>query len=348
MSPSRILLPLSWLYGVAVAIRNLFFEIGISRIVRISVPVISVGNISAGGTGKTPFVSELVSILKKHGMKPAVVSRGYGRKSKGFQVVSNGQQKCAEAILAGDEPALLAAQLQGVPVVVDERKARGAHKAVELFAPDVVVLDDGFQHRSLFRDCDIVLLTADELTGRPQLLPAGYRREPFRSLRRANVIVISKCRDVNQFEETAQELRRRFHVPIIGLRTAVAGIRRFGSGKDVGRNAVRGKKTIAFSGIADSSSFDRTLKELGANVLAHHRFEDHHWYTVGDLKEIGESFQLLGAEVLVTTEKDGVRLEEGSNSLGQFPFFGIGVRSEIISGEKELKIILEKIVSVRK
>ena len=342
-----MLLPLSWLYGAIVAARNLLYDKHLLRVRKISVPVISVGNISAGGTGKTPFVLELVSILKNLGKKPAVVSRGYGRKSKGFQVVSNGRQKCAEAITAGDEPALLAEKLRNVPVVVDEERARGAQKALELFTPNVIVLDDGFQHRALFRDCDIVLMTADELAGRSFLLPAGYRREPFRSLSRATVLVVSKCKDLDQFEEAARGLRREFQVPIIGLRTVVGEIRRFGSEEEVVQNTLRGQKAIAFSGIADASSFNRTLEELGLNVIAHHRFGDHHWYTVGDVKKIKQSFQHLQAEVLVTTEKDMVRLENASGSFGEIRAFSVGIRTEFIAGEEELRKVLESIVNVK-
>jgi tetraacyldisaccharide 4'-kinase len=187
-------------------------------------------------------------------------------------------------------------------------------------------------------------MTAEELMGSSFLLPAGYRREPFRSLRRANVLVVSKCRDLDQFEEAARGLRREYQVPIIGLRTVVAEIHRFGSEEEVVLNMLRGKKTVAFSGIADGSSFERTLNEIGLDILAHHRFEDHHWYTAGDMAKIGESFRIRGAEVLVTTEKDMVRLEDGFDSLRQLPFFSVGVRSEIIAGKKELIQFLKSIV----
>ena len=343
MTPSRLLLPFSWLYGAAVALRNLVFDIGLARVEKCQVPVISVGNISAGGTGKTPFVVELVSFLQKLGRKPAVLSRGYGRRSKGFQVVSNGIQRCAEAITAGDEPALFAEKLNGVPVVVDEKRVRGARKAVELFSPDVIVLDDGFQHRSLFRDCDIVLMTAEELTMPAALLPAGYRREPLRALKRAHLIVVSKCTDLEEFRKASADLQSRFHLPVIGLRTSMEKIREFGTRKEFDREALRGKKVVAFSGIADASSFDSTLDGLGANVLAHHRFRDHHWYTSDDLRKIGESFQAGGAEFLATTEKDMVRLGDGVGSLERLPILGIEVRSEIIAGESELQAVLRKV-----
>jgi tetraacyldisaccharide 4'-kinase len=262
-------------------------------------------------------------------------------------VVSNGRQKCAEGSSAGDEPALLAEKLQGVPVVVDEKRVRGAQKTIELFSPDVIILDDGFQHRSLRRDCDVVLLTAEELIKPSFLLPAGYRREPFSSLNRADMVVITKCRDTDHFREAAEKLRGRFQAPVFGLRTAVAGIRRLGSGAEAGPESLRGKKIVAFSGIADAASFDFTLAELGANVLAHHRFKDHHWYTSGDLQGIKESFQALRADSLVTTEKDMVRIADTPDSMGQLPLFSIGIRSEMIVGEKELKKILGEIVSKR-
>jgi len=332
------------MYGAVVALRNLLYDRRLARIHRISVPVISVGNISAGGTGKTPFVVELVSILQNLGKKPAIVSRGYGRKSSGFQVVSNGKQKCAEATTAGDEPAFLAERLQNVPVVVDEKRARGAEKVVELFAPDVVVLDDGFQHRALFRDCDIVLVTPAELGGHSHLLPAGYGREPIKALQRAHVCVVSKSRDFDEFEAAATRLKGRVDLPTIGLRTSVAEIRRFRSSEKVAQDVLRGKKVVAFSGIADGSSFDRTIGQLGANLLAHHRFEDHHWYTEADMKNIVESFRISGAEFLVTTEKDMVKLGDNPDSLGSLALYSVGIRSEIISGKEELVALLKTIL----
>ncbi len=325
------------------AVRNLLFDRGLFRIERMPIPVISVGNISAGGTGKTPFVIELVSLLQKLGRKPAVLSRGYGRRTTGFQVVSNGNQRCAEAAAAGDEPALLAEKLNGVPVVVDEKRRRGAQKAIELFKPDVIVLDDGFQHRALFRDCDIVLMTAEELLNPSFLMPAGYGREPMRALDRAHVIAVSKCRDLDEFRRASEVLQSRSRVPIIGVRTTIQEIHELGKNKKSGKERLRGKRVVAFSGIADASSFDRTLDELGANLLAHHKFRDHHWYGQDDLKKIGESFRANRADVLVTTEKDAVRLGEGMGSLAGIPVTMIEVRSEIMAGEAELKKVLQKL-----
>lgn len=314
------------------------------RSTRVSVPVISVGNISAGGTGKTPFVLFLADLLKQSGKRPAILSRGYGRSSSGFQVVSNGRQQCAEATTAGDEPALLAGKLQGVPVAVDERRVRGAQKLIELFSPDVIVLDDGFQHRSLRRDCDVVLLTADELMKPSFLLPAGYRREPLSSLQRANVIVISKCRDADHFRQAAVKLGNRFRARVFGVRTVAEGAMRHRLDGSTEEASLRGRKVVAFSGIADGSSFDRTLDELGVELLVHHRYADHHWYTTTDLRRIGDTFRTLNAEAIVTTEKDLVRIRTGSDFVGRFPLFSVAVRLEVVADETDLKNTLGEIV----
>ncbi len=315
--------------------RNMFFDAGLMPVDRVDVPVISVGNISTGGSGKTPFVAGIAALLKEKGRNPSIVSRGYGRTTKGFQVISNGKQKCTEASSGGDEPALLADRLTGIPIVVDEDRGHGAKMAVTMFHSDVVILDDGFQHRSLHRNCDIVLITARELHHRQWLLPAGYGREPFSSLKRADLLAITKCSSTKDFEVLAPELRERFQVPVIGVRHAAAEIRRGSDARQEEQNTLRGKKAVAFSGIADPDSFERTLGDLGVSVAVHHRFDDHHWFTGNDVDAILKSLKNTQAEILVTTEKDFMRLESTKEEFGD-ALLTVGVRTEIIAGQEDL------------
>ena len=348
MKPHPALLPLSWLYGAGVAARNLLFDIGLLPVASMSVPVISVGNISTGGTGKTPFVEFLAGQVLRRGKKAGIVSRGYGRETKGYQVVSNGSQRCAESITAGDEPALLADHLDGVPVVVDEDRVRGAKKIIETFGVDVVLLDDGFQHRSIGRDANIVLLSAQELNGSSHLLPAGYRREPWRNLRRATLIVITKCDDAGIFESARKRLPPFVSVPVAGMRTKVTGAYRFGAKQSPDASMLGGEAVLAFSGIGDPRGFERTLAGLNANVKGYRKFRDHHWFTREDLEQLEASRITTGAAMLVTTEKDAVRFDrlpdEARQMLKDLPIAVVQVQPEIIAGDDVVEAMFKNVL----
>lgn len=332
MNRLRILLaPLSLLYGAGVAIRNWFFEIGILRIAEAGVPVISVGNLSAGGTGKTPFVELLVSRLGRTTRKIAVLSRGYGRKSRGFVVVSNGAQRCAEASTAGDEPAQLAGKLEGVVVAVDDDRVRGARRVVEQFGVTLILLDDGFQHRYLRRNLDIVLMTADDALTGDFLLPAGNRREPLASLKRADLVVLSQCNDQSHFERAGARIASWTN-RIAGVQTKFKELRRASTNESLRLEQLKGQSIVAFSGIGQPQSFETTLARLGLDVKKHFRFPDHHWYSREDIRELSSRSD---AQAIVTTEKDVSRLRGGFGDqfLEKFPVFYVEIQQEVIAGE---------------
>ena len=184
-----LLFPLALFYWGAVLWRNLFYTIGFFVTRRLPVPVISVGNLTVGGTGKTPAVIYLAQKLQENGFKPAVLSRGYGRNTTGTVVVSDGSKSLGGYEEGGDEPYLMANRLSGIPVVVDELRYRGGCFIVENFHPDVILLDDAFQHRALARDLDIVLLNSQDSPEAYKMLPYGKLREPPFHLRRADVLI---------------------------------------------------------------------------------------------------------------------------------------------------------------
>lgn len=301
-------MPLSWVYQAGMAARNWFFEKKLFAVSSVGIPVISVGNLTSGGSGKTPFVELLARTLQSWGLRPAILSRGYGRKSRGYQVVSNGRQRCAEAWTAGDEPAQMAEKLGGVIVVVNEDRVGGAKSTIRDFQPDVILLDDGFQHRSLARDLDIVLVTAGEVLRGSRILPAGNRREPWSSLGRADLIAVTKWDSVEYYEQAAQKLKRQVSKPMIGVRNDVLGVRPAGSAELGSPKNLERKAVLAVSGIANPDSFEKTLSDLHCTVVAHRVFPDHYWYSSEDLKRLSEGFRGSGAELLVTTEKDEARM----------------------------------------
>ena len=193
------LYPFSLLFQLLVFFKNYFYKINILKTHRLPCIVISVGNITAGGTGKTPFVIYLSSILKyTYDYKVAILSRGYGRLTKGTILVSNGQGPLHDWTIVGDEPYMMSKKLKEIPIAVDENRFRGGTFLIKKYNPDIIILDDGFQHRSLFRDLDIVLLNGNDSKVNYKLLPQGLLREPLQNIKRADKIFLTKS-NPNQF-----------------------------------------------------------------------------------------------------------------------------------------------------
>jgi tetraacyldisaccharide 4'-kinase len=301
----------SAIYFVAWAARQAAFSFHLLSIRKAPARVISIGNITAGGTGKTPAVIYFARKFKEEGARVAVVSRGYGRRliTKEPVAVSDGEGNIhASPEEAGDEPYLMAQKLPGVPIVVCGNRIKAAHLAVERFGAGVILLDDGFQHRAIARDEDIVVIDCLEPFGYGHLLPRGLLREPLLSLRRASAFllthvdqrkharVIEKLREINP---TAEILFSR-HQPV----RLTAATKNHSLNPDV----LSGKRTLAVSSIGNPVSFEQTLTSLHAVLAGSLRFPDHYWYTPADIDRIRGEASRSGAEYIVTTEKDGVRL----------------------------------------
>jgi tetraacyldisaccharide 4'-kinase len=325
-----------------IVIRNWFFDIRILKTTNVSVPVISVGNISVGGVGKTPIVEMLIERLMRS-YRIAVVSRGYGRKSSGTVIVSDGQGKITTIENAGDEPIQLAGKFSELIIVVDEKRVRGAQKAVELGAK-TILLDDGFQHRYVYRDLNIVVMSAEEILKDNWLLPAGNRREPMKAIGRANLIVISRCGDTSEFKRAAGKLES-YNKPAVGVRTKFKSIRHVSDNKILELKAFKGKKAVAFSGIGNPRSFEKVLAEVNLTIAEHVVFSDHHWYSDNDIKKIIEARRKQAADFIVTTEKDVVRLRrQFSRFLETEPIFVAEIQQEVLAGEEKLNELLKQVV----
>jgi tetraacyldisaccharide 4'-kinase len=336
-----LLLPLAFFYWLGVVIRNWFFDKQILKSTAVAVPVICVGNISAGGVGKTPVVEMLVELLKG-ARRLAVVSRGYGRRSAGTVTVSDGRSCLAQVEEAGDEPSQIAAKYRDVIVVVAEDRVRGAQRAVDLGA-ELIVLDDGFQHRYLARDVNIVVLTPGEIFEGEFLLPAGNRREPLSSLDRADLLVVSRCRGKGDFERAEMELAK-YGKPMTGVSMKLRTLQRAMSGEAADIKSFRRKNVVAFSGIGNPESFEDLLTRAGARIDVHLVWPDHHWYSAKDIGEIDKAFRKTGAGFIVTTEKDLARLQgRFPEFLKDQPVYSARICQEIVAGEKELDELLKKV-----
>jgi len=343
-----LLLPLSWLYGSAVAGRNKAFDGGWLKSEDVGVPVISVGNMTAGGTGKTPFVDYLVRKCEMRGKRVAVISRGYGRRSSGVVIVSDGKQLLADAGTGGDEPVLVARKNPKAIVVVGEKRVAAARIATASFGAEVILLDDGFQHRYIRRGMDIVVIDSTQNLLQEPMLPAGFRREPLAGLRRATLLAFSNLKE-DSFSTTSQrDFNKRFAVPMIGFRYKPAGLFRFSDHSRVNLERLQGSRVLAFSGIGNHIRFVEGLKEQGIAVVGDVRFPDHHVYRGADLSRIAGRMKDIRAEVCVTTEKDIVRMmgaqRVAESSMTSLHLHYSRIEVEIVAGENILNKMIDAYV----
>ena len=310
--------PPSTIYGGIVGTRNTFYDRGWLRARRLDGPVVSVGNLSAGGSGKTPFVMLLGELLKARGVKFDVLSRGYGRTSRGVLLVdpSGLPQEF------GDEPLLIARKLQ-VPVIVGEDRYQAGRFAESRFGPQLHLLDDGFQHRALARDFDIVLVTPQDANDR--LLPSGRLREPLNSLRRADAIVLASGATAEAFPLEGKQVWR---------------VRRGIMAANVPQ------RPVVFCGIARPQGFVLQLRTASIEPVAEAFYRDHHAYSEKDIRELIALKQRSEAGGFVTTEKDAVNLGPYLSALE--PISVVPVRMELADAANALDTMLRKIEERRR
>ena len=285
--------------------------------------VISVGNITVGGTGKTPMTIHVAAEIKRAGYKVVILSRGYkGRAEKHGGIVSDGRTLYMDAEQAGDEPFMIACRLKGVPVVVGRNRFAAGMLAISKFQPDVIVLDDAFQHLKLKRDIDLVLLDHVRPFGNSHLLPRGVLREPVSSLARSTACILTRCRA--GADEAAMSSLAKIQMLVPGIPVFTSSHVPYGYVVQKGAHnsfeavtdvflandleQVKHRKVFCFSGIARNNDFQHTVKELGFNVTGLLEFSDHHRYTPKDLATILRCAGDAGADRLITTEKDHARI----------------------------------------
>ncbi|MEZ4598886.1 MAG: tetraacyldisaccharide 4'-kinase [Syntrophotaleaceae bacterium] len=294
------LVPCGVLYGGLVRLRNALYLRGIRARERAAVPVVSVGNLTVGGTGKTPMVDWLIRYFLANDHRVAVISRGYGGKRRtGVQVVCSGQGPVLSAEDCGDEPFLLARRNPRALVLVSPRRKEAVRTAVDTLGAQVILLDDGFQHLAVARDFDIVLLDARRPFGNGHVLPAGLLREPKTGLARGHLFVLTRCPE-HLFPSlpvagTVVRCRHRLEQEA----------QRIDGGTET-LASLAGRKGVAFAGIAEPEGFFRSLREAGLNLAGEIAFGDHCSYGPGELNRLQAA--CVGADFLVTTEKDGVKL----------------------------------------
>lgn len=323
---------LSHVYRTIIILRNWGYSAGWLRSYRMDVPVISIGNITTGGTGKTPLVIWLCRMLEKKGVKCAVLSRGYK----------------AERGNVGDEAAILAKACGGAKVIVDSDRVAGAAKAIKEHCADVLVMDDGFQHRRLERDLDIIAIDATRPFGYGKLLPAGLLREPKRSIRRADAIVIT------HYDQTTSVSVARIEREVSAIKPGIPiakAIHKHPFAKGTGgvilsMDDLRKKKIFAFCGIGNPDAFITRLREYGMKLVGSKIYNDHHNFSESDIGDIYEDAVEAGAELILSTEKDWVKTALHAQRLDDIGFAYLAVELEFIEGGKEIEQLVDDVLKV--
>jgi tetraacyldisaccharide 4'-kinase len=315
-------------YTVAVTIRNRRYDRGAAEVHRVEVPVITVGNLSLGGTGKTPMVKWLAQRFQSASLRVAIVSRGYG--------AADGKHN--------DEAMELAQALPSVPHIQNRDRIAGAQQAIREFNSQLLLLDDGFQHRRLARDLDIVLLDALEPFGFEHVFPRGTLREPLAGLARAQVVCLSRADAVSQAErETIRKRVAEIAPQAIWCEAAHAASELVNaSGESQPLEFLARHRVAAFCGIGNPAGFRHTLTAAGCEPVAWREFPDHYSYTATDQSELVSLAQSSNADALVCTQKDLVKLPQ--QQLGGVPLWAVAIEMKFLRGQKQFECILNSVV----
>ena len=348
----RVLKAFSLVFGGMVAIRYFLYRTGVLRRYPLGIQVISIGNVTAGGTGKTPVTEIFARTLAAEGRKVAILSRGYRRKEAPWWqrvftqvvdpplVVSDGKRVLLESATGGDEPYMLASNLPGVAVIVDRNRVKAGRYAVKRLGCDTLILDDGFQYQKLKHSIEVVLVDSTNPFGNGNLLPRGILREPVRNIRRADIIFLTKCRgDVSAVKE---EIRRyNTSAEIVECNHTPKVLKDVWSREEFPLDWLRGKTLCTLSGIASPKGFENSLRHLGAKVVWCERYADHHRYESSEVLYALNRTADMGADALVTTEKDAVRFPRFETSPVRCLYLRIAI--EILAGGENFAQIINRI-----
>ncbi len=343
---------ISFVFSAVVAVRYFFYKYGIVRRFPLGVQVISIGNVTAGGTGKTPVTELFAKTLCEQGRKVAILSRGYRRKEAPWYqriftqvidpplVVSDGKRVLLDAATGGDEPYMLASNLPGVAVLVDRNRVKAGRYAIKRLGCDTIILDDGFQYQKLRHSVEVVLVDSTNPFGNGNMLPRGILREPVRHLKRADIVFLTKCRgDVSGVKGEIRKYNRK--AQIVECNHAPRVLKDVWSREEFPLGWLEGKTTCTLSGIASPKGFENSLRAMGAKVIWCERYADHHRYDPSEILYALNRSSDMGADALVTTEKDAVRFPRFETSPITCLYLRIAI--EILAGREFFDGIIDRI-----
>ena len=324
----------SFAYLLIVQVRLFLYKTGIFKTNKLQCPVISVGNLTLGGTGKTPVVQYIARFFITNGLKPVILSRGYGRSSKTLvAIVSNGENILLKPEEAGDEPYLLAENNPSLPIIVGKSRFLTGNIAINEFKPDIIILDDGFQHLSLARDLNIVLINSIRPLGNGHIFPAGSLREPISALKRADIILYTHSDEAP--DNCCANLPTRKDILKPETIHTFDKIVRISDQKIIPPEKLNKKKVMVFCGIGEPGSFRKRVEQHGAEIVDYKCFPDHYVYNMSDLQSIQKTAEKLKADLILTTQKDGVKIKEMASS---FPLIWVvRMKIEFSTGEDKFQ-----------
>ncbi|MDA0691308.1 MAG: tetraacyldisaccharide 4'-kinase [Nitrospinae bacterium] len=328
----------SLFYCLGLRLNRWAYRFGISPTRRLPVRVISVGNLTLGGTGKTPIVIMIAEILRGHGYKPAILSRGYGGSSKeAVNVVCDGQNILLSADVAGDEPRMIAERLKNIPVLTGKNRYLTGSVAIDRFGVDTLILDDGFQHRALCRDLNILLFDQKKPLGNGNLFPAGELRESAKESDRADLICFTRCSPSGN--ATFLKAQLPLNTPVIKTALRPGAVVRLDNHDTLDVEILKDQAVAAFCGIAKPGDFRATLETAGARVVFYRAFGDHHRYVADELQSLDREALDAGAKYVLVSEKDSVKIDA---SLFSIPVLKLIVDVEILEGREAFTKLLLK------
>jgi len=329
-----LLVPLSWLYGGIIRFRNLLYDWGILTVHWVPAPVVSVGNLTVGGTGKTPIVILLSQLYKTHGKRVGILTRGYGRVSKESILVLGSESEVTPEKI-GDEPYLIFKNLKGIPLAVDKNRWKGGLALWRKEPVDVFLLDDGFQYRAISKQIEIAVLDATRPFGNGHVLPAGWLREPLSALKRASLIWFTRVDEARNLDEVLRQLRAVTRVPVVQSVHKPEEFSQVDRSEQNPPGFFAGRPVAAFSAIGNPESFRNTLEKLNVDLKYFKTFPDHHRFTERDSTLIRRQAKNRGAEYILCTEKDAVKLEKIAPD-----FWFLKISIQIVRGEENLLDLL--------
>lgn len=340
-----ILFPLIPVYGAVIAVRNLFFDKNILKSKKVDVKVISIGNITVGGSGKTPMVIYLTKFLKNTGKNVGVLSRGYGRKSKGYLLVSDGKNILVSVDKSGDEIYQTALECR-VPAAVSEKRYAGTLKFLSETNIDTLILDDAYQHRWIKRDINILICEQRFLNNtsilNQSLLPMGNLREPFSAIKRAGIIILN--RKFSAKTEIPGSLKKYFkNKTIFTSYYKAVGFSEIGRDVNYSLSEFKGQKSLIVSGIANPFSFINVLNQVNVDTKNKLIFKDHKNYTLNEIQNIRKKFYSTNSHSVITTEKDAVKLINFSNELDDIDIFYLKIELHIDDEKSFNDLIINKL-----
>jgi len=305
---------LSQLYHCIMSIRNLLYDRGILKTIRLPVPVVAVGNLTHGGTGKTPLVIALAALFQKQGYKVGIITRGYKRNPHGQIIIKDGKSLLAPPSSSGDEPYLIAQKTKAAVIIADANRIAAGWRAISDYHCNLLIADDAYQHRRLYRDLNLLLWDGSSEPQNERVAPLGRMRESWRGLRRADILFISRTTQIpesmNLFFQQHQPDLIRAALPV-----SIQSIIHYGSHETIPIDEIKNRRLLAFCGLGNPQQFFKTLQELSPAEVIRKSFPDHHKYNELELSRLAAEAARSHCDYLITTEKDAVNLPEAAQAL---------------------------------